>query len=115
MKPIMARPVNIKPLEYYIENYRKYRIRMLALTIKHIIDDELGTATAMTLRRILRKKYGKDYTLEEIDEAIQLIVDSFKEDYQAYRRSGHLGIRKLPNPDPIPPQAKKLVEELLVP
>ena len=112
----MNKPVGMKPLEYYIESYRRYKIRLLALKIKNLIDEELGTATARTLQKVLKEKYNREHSLDEIDEAIKLIVDTFRDEYEAYRRNGHLGIRRLPNPEyQLPPEAKKLVEELLTP
>ncbi len=103
-------------LDFYFREARRHFISRLADVIKFVIDTELGTATAFTIQRHLKEKYGREYKLEDIDEAIELLADMYPDDYQKYRRRGHLGIRKLPNPEyPLPPEARKLVDELLTP
>ena len=111
-----AKAKGMRPLEYYFTEARTEFISRLADIVKFIIDAELGTATAHTIQKHLKEKYGKEYRLEDIDEAIELITSMYPDDYEKYRRSGHLGIRKTPNPKtPVPKEATELAEQLLTP
>lgn len=118
-KRVRAKSGNQMTLLDYIEiaefERETERLSRIADAIDLILP-ELGTATAMTLQRELKQRFNIEATLDDIDEAIDILVGMYPDKYMFYRRSGHKGIRMIPNPKLVlPPKVEKLVEELLQP